>query len=345
MTTGPLHRLSLAGLEPLWRAARTGLGWWGRELALLVPPALARRLHRPLAIVWLQPEGVRWGRLQHGHCRPAPASDGASALLVLPAEEVLEARVELPAALTPDDAQRLLALELDRYTPFPAAAALYSLDPAGTDGGSQRPYALTVLPRPRALDLARQAAAAGVRLDGFVVAGPDGRARQRLPAPATVGIGLRAQLRRHGWWGGVVLLLLANLGLLLGRDMAGLAALETEVASQRDLAARAAGLRRSVEEEEARRATLLRDKQAAAPLPLLEAVASALPDGAWVLRLEWDPAGPRLHLVGEADPAIDVLALIEASPRLEQAQTATAAPAATAGKRPFDITLRPESSP
>lgn len=345
MTAGPLHRLSLSGLEPLWRTALAGLRWWGRELALLVPPALAQRLHRPQPIIWLEPDGVRWGRLHQGFCRPGPASDSASALLVLPADAVLETRVELPAALPPDDARRLLALELDRYTPFTAAAALYSLDPAGADGGSQRPYALTVLPRPQALDLARQAEAAGLHLDGFVVAGPDGRARQRLPAPAAARISLRTRLHRHGWWAAVALLLLANLGLLLGRDVAGLAALEAEVASQRDLAARAAGLRRSVAEEEARRAALLQDKQAAAPLPLLEAVASALPDGAWVLRLEWDPAGPRLHLVGEADPAVDVLALIEASPRLEQAQTATAAPAATAGKRPFDITLRPESRP
>jgi Tfp pilus assembly protein PilN len=83
-------------------------------------------------------------------------------------------------------------------------------------------------------------------------------------------------------------------------------------------------LRDQVQKEAARRVALLKQQKQNAPLPIMEAVTEALPDGAWVQRFEWN--GKTVHIRGSRKDVPNMLAKIEASPLLRNARSLTADP-------------------
>jgi Tfp pilus assembly protein PilN len=78
-------------------------------------------------------------------------------------------------------------------------------------------------------------------------------------------------------------------------------------------------LRDQVQKEASRRATLLRLQKQSAPLPVLDAMSQALPDGAWAEHYEWN--GRTVQVRGFRKDTPDLLAKIEASPLLRNARS------------------------
>ena len=83
------------------------------------------------------------------------------------------------------------------------------------------------------------------------------------------------------WWGAIIVLMAANIGLLAYRDSVDLDSLHDIVDSQQATVDAAMHLRAKVEDEAARRTELLQRQAHNAPLRILDAVTKALPANAW----------------------------------------------------------------
>ena len=119
-------------------------------------------------------------------------------------------------------------------------------------------------------------------------------------------------------------LLAFNLFMLTYRDAIATNQLREAVESQQSPVTVAMRLRDQVQKEATRRAALLRLQKQNAPLPVLDAVSQALPDGTWVEHYEWN--GRTVQLRGFRKDAPDLLAKIEASPLLRNARSLSSDP-------------------
>jgi Tfp pilus assembly protein PilN len=136
-------------------------------------------------------------------------------------------------------------------------------------------------------------------------------------------------------------LLVFNLFMLNYRDTSRTSQLRESVESQQGPVSVAMRLRDKVQKEAARRADLLKQQKQSAPLPVLDAVSQALPDGAWVERFEWN--GKTVHIRGFRKEMPNMLAKIEASPQLRNARSLTADPhAAMSATGSFDLSAERE---
>jgi general secretion pathway protein L len=339
-------------LESLAALARQGLAWWVDELTAMLPSAWRERLSsRPRT--WIEPRAAGgwrvWkdGRPVEGP-GPNPDKKGAPGTpigLLAPPGAVLLRETPAPR-MTAADVRRMLSLDIDRLSPLAADLIHYDMEilERGEGEGPQR-VLLGIIPRAEAAALLDRA-----RSEGFAPAALSARAeRDDLPPrfdflPQV----LEAQGQKNGdrtrlyLWVAVGALILANIAVLVGRDIIDVSRVRTAVEGQQPVVDAVVRLRRRVQTEEARRRTLLALGQRGDPLRMLNVLSQALPTGAWVQHLEWN--GQSLRIVGFKHPDIDLSAAIRGSGAFSNPKV-LAEPAAGAGPvRPFDITAdaRPE---
>ena len=330
-------------METIGRLIRQALAWWLDELLALVPHEWrARLVQRPKLIVDWDERGLssREGNVS----KPFdPASHTSheldNATIVLPMSRVLTRELDLPL-LPPNDMRRLIALDIDRLTPFPADAVYFDLEiiQRDADRGKQR-VLLGVMPRTAFADVLERVESAGL---GAAAVGMSGGAGSNVhfdflaQARGSGGVsGARARLPL--WWGGVALLLVANVALFAYRDSAALDELRNNVESQQSTVALAMRLHAKVETEAERRAALLERLAHNAPLRILDAVTKAIPANAWARRFEWN--GQTVQVAGYKQGPADLLVKFEASPVLRNARalSTNSKPAAPNTPEAFEI--------
>jgi len=337
-------------LESLSALARQGLAWWFEELTTMLPPAWRDRLSsRPRT--WIEPRASGGWRLWKDG-RPVegpglrPDAAGARIGLLAPPGAVLFRETPAPR-MTAADVRRMLSLDIDRLSPLAADLVHYDMEvlERGEGEGPQR-VLLGIIPREEATLLLERA-----RADGFTPVALAARAeRDDLPPrfdflPQV----LKAEGRNGGdrtrlyLWVAVGVLILANIAVLVGRDIIDVSRVRAEVEGQQPVVDAVLRLRRRVQGEDARRRDLLARGRRGDPLPMLGVLSQALPPGAWVQHLEWN--GQSLRIVGFKRQDVDLAAAIRGSGAFTNPRAVTAEPAlGPTPMHPFDITadVRPE---
>ena len=340
--TGTVLDMDMAGLG---EALRSGWDWWTGELSQLVPE---RWQAGPKAVSGPFVDYDGGGQVSLDGAIIEPVADDARRRLMhvrLPASAVMARRAMLPRLAARDLAQ-MVALELDRLLPFPpgtAIAAARALPDPGERGNGKVLTMVAGMPLARAIDAVDAARAAGIEPLGLVWhsddAGDDGNAVTLDLLPALVASG-RIAARRDGrafWWSVVAALFLANIGVMIWRDVAATNAFAEEVAEQQATSTAARAIATRIGTESARRKALLAERAGHDPLTLLALTTAALPEGAWVQRYAWTPE--TLRLTGYKAPGSDIQAVLRRTGRFASLQTSVSDPTAEGGGgQPFDIT-------
>ena len=330
-------------METIGRWIQQGLSWWLEELLALVPQHWrARLVKRPQLVVDWDEHGL--SRREGTNSKPFDATAHSSreldhATIVLPKSRVLTRELDLPL-LPPNDIRRLIALDIDRLTPFPADAVYFDTEiiQRDTDRGRQR-VLLGVMSRDAIADVLARAQSSGL---GAAALGMRGEAGSNIHfdflAQARGAGGLSgARARLPIWWAAVGLLMVANVGFFAYRDSTALDSLRDDVDSQQATVAMAMHLHAKVQAEAERRAALLERLAHNAPLRILDAVTRAMPANAWARRFEWN--GQTVQVSGYRQGPADLLVKFEASPVLRNARalSTNAKPAAANTPEAFEI--------
>jgi general secretion pathway protein L len=317
-----------------------GWRWWIDELLAMLPPEWRERVtRRSHNIAELRGSAVVYRDEQNGQVLQAKPRGAIKALM--PTDEVLIREMELPL-LPMSDVRRMIALDIDRLTPFQPDQVFFDAAIVSRDQES-----------------GRQQVRLGVALRATVEAFLDSLRAQSLE-PAAIGVAARrgyaghdfdflaamheanggdaAQRRSLYWWIGAAALLVVNLALLTYRDASSLDTLRQTVETQQGPVGVALRTRERVDREASRRAALLQSRAQSAPLPVLDAVTQAMPQDAWVRRFEWN--GRTVHITGARKTSTDIIARLEASPVLRNAHslTTTTRNDPTAITQQFDLT-------
>jgi len=324
---------------------RRGWDWWTDELSGLLPAAWRARLSSRPRLLAEQVSPGAWRFWRDGHATQeglAPPDAGSAVGLLLPPRAVLAREVAAPR-MPAADVRRMLALDIDRLSPLAPELIHFDIevvDRAAADGG--RRAVVGIVPRDAAAALLAAARARGLAPVAMGVRTDGASLEPRfnfLPAVLAAAGEARTGRARLYWAAAVFGLLLLNVAVLVGRDMADVARLRGVAEAQAPMVNTVLGLRRRVEAEERRRAELLARGRRSDPLRMLDALSQAVPPGAWVQHLEWN--GQTLRIVGFRRPDIDMAAAIRGSgaftnPRLLGREGAAAS--GPAPMNPFDIT-------
>lgn len=297
-----------------------GWRWWIDELAGMLPQNWREWLSRGSHVV-AEIEDDRLVYRNEGSNETFTARPRGAVKFLMPANRVLLRQLELPI-LPMSDVRRMIALDIDRLTPFQPDQVYFDAEVTARDQESGRQQVtLGILPRETAskfLDYAREnnlhPAAIGVAPRNGI-----GHDFDFLSAMRDAQGGSAAQRRSLYWWGAAAVLLILNLALLTYRDSSRLDELRQAVEAQQAPVAVALRTREKVDRERARRAELLAKKQTSSVLPVLDAVTQAVPQDAWVKRFEWN--GRAVHITGYRKTSSDILARLEASPVLHNARS------------------------
>lgn len=319
-------------MATLGQALRGGLDWWLGELKAMLPTRWrkggeGRRLAFSIEgehAVFRRWDGQAWIPVERPSGRQVE-----QAALVLPPGMVLAGEFDLPVP-SMADLYRMVALDLDRLTPFRADEVVFDLEVAAGDG-SRAPLRRVVLGLVRRTDLADiDARLKRLGLSPAAIAFDDGGIlrfdfARRAMGGAPARSGLVTRVLRYA----VPVLLFINLGLIVLRDQGAVDSLRETVESQRLQVQLVDRLRKRVEAEETRRQAFIDRRQAQSPLALLDVVTTLLPDTAWSTLFEWD--GHELRLSGISSEPLDVAALLATSPLLRNVRAVDGAPASDGG--------------
>jgi len=295
--------------------------WWTGELMAMLPPEWRERLTRRLRVTAELRGGQMIYRNEETGAQLMTKPRGPIKFL-LPAERVLLREVELPL-LPMSDLKRMIALDIDRLSPFQADQVYFDADVIARDQENGRQQvAVGILPR-----AAADQALADAQAHDLVPAALGIKPREPdeaygfdfLAAMRDAQGGDAAQRRSLYWWGAAAALFAINLFILTWRDSSSLDQLRQTVETQQTSVNIAMRTRARVDHESAQRAALLEAKRRNAPLPVLDAVTAAMPMDAWVRRFEWN--GRSVHVTGQRKTSQDILARLEASPELRNAKS------------------------
>jgi hypothetical protein len=246
------------------------------------------------------------------------------------------------------DVRRMLTLDLDRLSPLAPELIHFDvrlLDRIPSENGQTA--RLAILRRAEAARLLAAARQAGFEPAALAVR-PEGRdgAPQFDFLPQVLEAGGRTAgggARLRAWWIAAALIL-ANLAILVGRDIIDVSRLRVAVEAQKPGVEAVQRLRRRVASEDARRRDLIARGRRGDPLRLISQLTRALPPTAFVQHFEWN--GQTLRLVGFAREGVDMAAAVSASGAVVNPKVLTGAPTGgPASSRSFDITAdaRPEA--
>lgn len=335
-------------MSSLGTTLREGWDWWTGELAAMVPARLqpqGRKLSGPSAAfdaagdLWLDGAALE------------PVAEGARRRLmpvVLPPAAAIATRTMLPR-LAPRDLARMIALESDRLLPFPpgsAIAAARALSAEAEPGAARVPTLVAGMPQARAAALVASARECGIEPLALVWQSPEdeGLTIDLLPALVASGAVPARRDSRPFWWGVVAALFLANIGLMIWRDIAATNEFAAEVEAQAATGSAARALAERLAREAALRKSLIAERDAHDPLSLLALTAVALPEGAWVQRYSSTPES--LRITGYKAPGSDIQTALRATGRFASLQTSVSDPTAEGGGgQPFDVSATLAGAP
>ena len=328
-----------ADIGAVFEKVRQGFSWWTDELAQMVPERWRIRsgAGRPIAEMDDTGRCVRLWRQGRFSERPLRGGGQVTADLALPPASVLVQEVVLPP-LAASDLRRLVTAEMDRLTPFTAEAVYFDIERPRRDLGTGHScVSLAVVPRHVADQALEQATGQGLTTRRLGLLGAD----RRLVFDFTrsmreTGHGRGPDNGVLSWWIAAAVLLLVNIGLLVGRDINAVQSLRQSVDLQQPTVALAQRLRGRVEGDIAGRRDLLQRRAQSEPLKVLDAASRAFPVPQWIQRLEWN--GHTVRIVGFRTAGFDVPGAVRASRILGNPRSLTAPTLAGGGsQQPFDV--------
>ena len=208
-----------------------------------------------------------------GRSRPHYAGrTPVQAALTLPSDVVLVRELNTPP-LPDRDLRRMMALDIDRLTPFQAADVYLDVAASMTapEAPGVRRILLGVIQRSTADRALIEAREAGLEPSALVASGVNGRALDFLPAMRAAGVFGRRRRATVLWWSAVATLVLLNVGCWIWRDERDLAALQAVVAAQQPQVQHAVAVRATFLAEAQRRQALRASLAADEPLRALDA--------------------------------------------------------------------------
>jgi general secretion pathway protein L len=322
---------------------REGFAWWVGELAGMLPAPM-RRLVEARPSLTAEPSADGRYRLTRGGRvvmealgsarRPRPVT------LRLPREAALIRLAPAPA-LPERDVRRMLAMDIDRLTPFRPDQVFVdvALSNAALGEANVRLAVVAALPRQVAAGALDQARAAGLdpRALGVMGDSPAELSLDFLPKMREAGVAPKPRQSHAVIWAMVAGLVVANLGAAIARDVLDVKALRQQIDAQQPQVSLVQALRRKVLFEDHRRADILARRASGEPLRMLSAVTQAVPGGAWVDRLAWD--GQSVRLSGYRQDQVDVAAALRAAPLLTNVRNSgNDVLSRQAAGQPFDLT-------
>ncbi len=339
--------MDLASLSAL---ARQGFSWWIDELSSMLPPSWRARFSSGPRVLAEPAAGGGWhywhDRRPVGPVRPVRASSAGVGLL-LPPEAVLLRETTAPRMPAPD-VRRMLALDIDRLSPLAPDLIHFDMEVVDRDAGDGRQRVmLGIVPRQAARDLVEQARAEGMIPASLGVRTGEDPAEERFDFLPAI---LEAAGEKPGGgatrylWGAVAALLVINLAVLIGRDIADVDHLSRIAEAQRPAVTAALAIRGRVEAEDRRRQDLLARGQRGEPLRMLDALTEALPASVWVQHLEWN--GQAVRIIGFKPADFDLAAALRGSGAFTNPRALTPEPTTgTLPVRPFDIAADARPAP
>jgi general secretion pathway protein L len=331
-----------ADLPTIARWLRLGFAWWLDEISQMLPVTWRKHFAAQRDVIAeFNARGVSF-RGKNGQPIDAAAlssREKQNVSIVVPLQQVLTRVLEFPQ-LPMSDVRRMVALEIDRYTPFHADAVYFDTELVRRDAERGRQQILLgVLPKSSAGEVLSRAEALGVVPGTFGASGGfDSDVHfDFLPALRAAGGTLGARARVPYWWIVIGVLMLLNIGLLAYRDASDVDTLQQIVNTQSGPVELAMRLRAKAEGEAERRSALVEHLKKTSPLRIMEAVTKALPPNAWTQTFEWD--GQTVHLIGFSNGPADILRALESSPSLHNARTMShdTTPVKQTGSQPFDV--------
>jgi hypothetical protein len=330
-----LEQLLNADMATLGQLIRTGALWWIDELRGLLPAGLAASRDPALLVDQgaVEPLGADRSRVGRGD-RPVRAQ------AIVPAASALLRTVEVPA-MNRRDLVRMIELDIERWLPLPAGAAVVdaAIVARGTAEGRME-AAIAALPVPVASAAISAFSGAGIAPTHLRIAGgdaPDTRF-DFLPAMRTAGLAEKPRGAAPFWWAVVGFLFVLNMGMLIWRDSANVEQLQALVDAQTPAVQIARRVTRDMRQTDllARRAVVRRRRHNA--LGDLALVSRTMPDGAWVQHYAWDGASLRLSGYRTADT--DVAGALRRVPGFASVKSAqTEALAEISSGEPFDLAI------
>jgi general secretion pathway protein L len=310
-------QLQLDRLRRAWRgSALPGfLGWWGSELAALVPPRWRYAFAGGQRWYIVERQGHAWVLRRAGESLAlASASDTDAAehrtgqfaralgeadpadrrvALVLPMADVLRRRLVLPVAAR-DNLRQVVGFDVDRQTPFRADEVHFGVRDLSEGAGEGRFVAeLAATPRATLDPLLDELATLGITPDRVDVARDLGLAGVDLLPPQRVPRRVDRQRRFNLALGvAIVVLAIAAMATWLHNRAAALDAMREEVDSMQADAKRVGALRQRLTESAGASGFLAKRKtETPAILPVLQELTARLPDDTWLERFTLNASG------------------------------------------------------
>ncbi|NWA25421.1 general secretion pathway protein GspL [Pseudomonas gingeri] len=320
---GPLQTTTTR-LAQHWQASRLPvfLRWWLRELIACLPRRWREHLESSN-----QEHLLHWheGALHHacGDVAPSASAPTRRQVLLMPCEQVLLSRVQLPLAASAQ-AHAALAFEMDKYTPFKAAQVYFDTLRVPQEDRTRPVFELTLVValRERIDAILDEAARNGLRIDAIDTLDRNGT---RLHVNL-----LPAQRRPQEWhptrrlrlrlaWLGAGLLVAAMLMWVHNRQLA-LDAMNAEVAALRNDSQQIQGLRQQLNERlDTGRYVQTQKTQALSRTALLQELTACIPVDTWLEQLDIDAQGT-LTLSAQSSQAGDLIGKMKACTHLRNLQ-------------------------
>ena len=248
--------------------------------------------------------------------------DVQQTILLLPADKVLTKSLTMPLA-TEENLREVLAFEMDQHTPFPASKVYYDFVVTGRDTDGQKISVDLVYSPQSAVDALLESTS----LHGFTVDVVTSRSRDGSNLhgvnllPAERRRSRRITVRRLN----VVLaplaavLLVAAITIPIMQKNSAIRSVEEQVQAAAVAAREGSQLRQDLEKMADASRFLIEKKQSEVlAVQLIDEVSRILPDHTWVGRL--DLSYSELQLQGQSSASASLIAIIESSPRLENAR-------------------------
>lgn len=304
MSIHPLPSGSLSLLGRLRRARAGGPGLWEAMRLTLFRNARIVRYDSDRNGLLIVDGSGRGRAVGAAMGRANAAASPEPVVLQFPAGSVLRKSVRLPAA-TAENLRAVLALEMDRETPFSADSVWFTYRIAARDR-TVITVDLLVIPRLLFEECQARLAALGLTAHWVGLDASTGSA----PARFRIAVG-------EGRWNlapasGLLAAALALALLVTGLDLWQAQRQQAELDTVRSRAERALTLRRTLEAGPADAAAAV-----ASRLSILTALTDAMPDGTWLDRLSID--GSNVEISGFAPDAAALLVRLGRSPPFQAA--------------------------
>ena len=332
-----LHPLRIRYAMPVLSRVREFWTWWSGKIFATLPENLRDAIAQRRQKLFLETDGQAlqlslgsWGSRREVARTPLVAQaeaseklprDAQQTILLMPEGKVLTRSLTLPLAAE-ENLREVLGFEMDQHTPFHAAKVYYDFVVTGRDSARQE-LLVDLVYAPRSEVDALLKAVAGHDLDVDVVTsrGRDGSNLRSINLlPEELRQSRRVSPRRLNVALAVLCaaLLVAAIALPILQKNEALVLLEEQVQAAAAEARDGNQVRRDLEKmADASRFLFEKKRSEIMAVTLVDEISRILPDHTWVTRL--DVSTSEMQVQGQSEASASLIALIEASPLLENA--------------------------